>query len=1047
MKKVYFSGYAFFIALILLMPFAHAASYPLKDLNPYYDELADFINTSLDSTTGQLWARLNASFYDFNITNNLIVLGNISGEIPNTFKNINFSTQLNLYMDVFFGNGNWTILYNNEASTRWGRTNQTEYNDTINSALNLKQTEDSAFKISNGTSLVVGGEVSGTVASITLSDTALDDQYVLRENSSLVQDSDLGSKIQNISINRSIDLSSYNKSISLVNYNQSIDLSGYLSGIGQVTSKVNSTSWNRTGTNVILANTGDNVGIGTASPSEVLEINGRTKINNILYSGGYKDDTNLPIQIIGSAAQFGVARVTNTYGLLIGSYDSTTYSMRTVNSSDKISFIVNNTNQVLNILPGGKVGIGTITPFNLLDVSASNSGGVGAIAQLTNPTLNTGSAVELRFAPTNSPSNRYASIQGINIDGSNSIGLAFFTGAGASITEKMRILHSGNVGIGTTSPKATLNVVGDVYHNLSTVSQDFNIVNATGNSRFFVDNSNGYIGIGTTTPGTYFTVAATTANQGIWIVNGSGATRARLNYHTDSDRVYLHLTNGSSGEVLLNPSGNSYFKAGSVGIGTTSPREILDITGGNLTIDIPSTTANRDISFKFNGGSAKIAGITVDADGSGSGAMIFNTGQTGTGVYTERMRINENGKVGIGTTTPYDLLHLDNGVPSKLRISNSASSTNNSAQIYNIAHNVNDASPNMDNFSMGGSLFIGISENGVTGSTANMWDGTTHKGAAYIAAHGFSLNSATYEGNLRFYTRGSSTTAERMIITNSGNVGIGTMSPATNLDTAGTIRSTALGTVPASGTGIEMYYTSGVGHILAYNRSGSANQQLNFGLDGSGIVISSTGNVGIGTTNPKQKLDVRGAIKFGNDSAGPEAGTIGADNNWGMLLRPYGGGAIAAFLIVNSSNSAKVVMLENGNVGIGTTSPTAGVEFDVEGNAECDGAGCWAVESDLSLKENVADLSKYGLKDVMKIKPREYDYKNATKIDNGNHSFGFIAQELKLIVPEIVYGEEGSMSIGYGGLTPVLVKAIQEQQTQIETMKSSLCKLGEAEYC
>ena len=86
-----------------------------------------------------------------------------------------------------------------------------------------------------------------------------------------------------------------------------------------------------------------------------------------------------------------------------------------------------------------------------------------------------------------------------------------------------------------------------------------------------------------------------------------------------------------------------------------------------------------------------------------------------------------------------------------------------------------------------------------------------------------------------------------------------------------------------------------------------------------------------------------------------------------------------------------------------------------------------------SFQHNLSHNTRNHLR-VLQIKPREYDYK-----ENGNHSFGFIAQELKLIVPEIVYGTEGNMSIGYGGLTPVLVKAIQEQQTQIEKLKSELC--------
>ncbi|HOZ87861.1 MAG TPA: hypothetical protein PL029_08890, partial [Bacteroidia bacterium] len=48
---------------------------------------------------------------------------------------------------------------------------------------------------------------------------------------------------------------------------------------------------------------------------------------------------------------------------------------------------------------------------------------------------------------------------------------------------------------------------------------------------------------------------------------------------------------------------------------------------------------------------------------------------------------------------------------------------------------------------------------------------------------------------------------------------------------------------------------------------------------------------------------------------------------------------------------------------------------------------------------------------------------------------GFIAQEVKQILPELVYGQEGQMTMSYGQMTSVLTKAIQEQQQLIETQK------------
>jgi hypothetical protein len=52
-----------------------------------------------------------------------------------------------------------------------------------------------------------------------------------------------------------------------------------------------------------------------------------------------------------------------------------------------------------------------------------------------------------------------------------------------------------------------------------------------------------------------------------------------------------------------------------------------------------------------------------------------------------------------------------------------------------------------------------------------------------------------------------------------------------------------------------------------------------------------------------------------------------------------------------------------------------------------------------------------------------------------NQDIGFIAQEVRNVIPEIIYGEEGDMTMSYGQLTSVLVKAVQEQQQQIESQK------------
>jgi len=94
--------------------------------------------------------------------------------------------------------------------------------------------------------------------------------------------------------------------------------------------------------------------------------------------------------------------------------------------------------------------------------------------------------------------------------------------------------------------------------------------------------------------------------------------------------------------------------------------------------------------------------------------------------------------------------------------------------------------------------------------------------------------------------------------------------------------------------------------------------------------------------------------------------------------------------------------------------------------------GTWTSTSDSTKKFNVMPL-KYGLAEVMKLKPVNYQWKNTQQKD-----FGFLAQDVKAVLPEIVYGEEGQMSVSYGQITSVLTKAIQEQQQEIEELKAQL---------
>lgn len=110
---------------------------------------------------------------------------------------------------------------------------------------------------------------------------------------------------------------------------------------------------------------------------------------------------------------------------------------------------------------------------------------------------------------------------------------------------------------------------------------------------------------------------------------------------------------------------------------------------------------------------------------------------------------------------------------------------------------------------------------------------------------------------LRFWTP---TVGEVMTINETRSVGIGTATPQALLEVGGQVRVTGLGPIPSSGRGLEMYWSNSTGtaDIFAYDRDARAMQRLR--LRGSTVIVGAN-SVGIGTDDPRNKLDVNGTIR------------------------------------------------------------------------------------------------------------------------------------------------------------------------------------------
>ena len=129
-----------------------------------------------------------------------------------------------------------------------------------------------------------------------------------------------------------------------------------------------------------------------------------------------------------------------------------------------------------------------------------------------------------------------------------------------------------------------------------------------------------------------------------------------------------------------------------------------------------------------------------------------------------------------------------------------------------------------------------------------------------------------------------------------------------------------------------------------------------------------------------------------------------------------------------------------GYVGIGTSTPAfpfqVYVSSTVEGHVN-PATGAWANTSDANLKTNVSTIND-ALSKIMGLNPVHYDWLNdpVSSGQVGRHT-GFIAQQVEQILPELVDTDSsGRKSLSYALFTPLLAGAIQDQQTQINQLKS-----------
>lgn len=297
-------------------------------------------------------------------------------------------------------------------------------------------------------------------------------------------------------------------------------------------------------------------------------------------------------------------------------------------------------NETLN-----KVGINEINPEGKLHITDSASGANVTPLVIQNDTLATGTEVSIRFAPTTAPDVRYAAISGINASGTNIIDLAFTTGSGATITEKMRLTGSGNLGVGTSTPGidvagGTLDLSGVIIH----------AYNASAGSRLISEGA----------PATVEWIDLAGASNDKWIQ--SKCTTGLLTFRSLNDSgsarndnlLVMDMGSGWVGIGESAPLGKLHVKSTDAGTTTidVNADEIVIENSGNTGLTMIGSTGG---TCQLQMGYPAFPGLTRLFANNASGYLAIYTNNA------EKMRIDTNGLVGIGTPSATYKLQIIHG--------------------------------------------------------------------------------------------------------------------------------------------------------------------------------------------------------------------------------------------------------------------------------------------------------------------------------------------------------------------------------------------------
>jgi hypothetical protein len=320
-------------------------------------------------------------------------------------------------------------------------------------------------------------------------------------------------------------------------------------------------------------------------------------------------------------------------------------------------------------------------------------------------------------------------------------------------------------------------------------------------------------------------------------------------------------------------------------------------------------------------------------------------------------------------------------------------------------------------------------------------------------------------GNVIFYDSGKAFINRSSSINSFEYFGFST--PAVNNDWGGMYINTE------SVTGRPFYGFATNGVARAYVEWDGIDNTYKIWNGGYRLSINNSGNVGIGTMTPTERLDVNGTLKVNSNSGSIRFSNLSTNNGW-RFLSPATGVNLQLFEELSSGTERQRLLIEQGGffqVGHGINGYLAegfrirnhgsnnnewtfyvsnGLNdlFLVFNGAEKgrfdDGTGNYVVSSDRRMKRNIQLYGEQVLGKVMQLQTSKYRY--ADNRPDAPLTIGFIAQDVQPLFPELVFESnadmgENSLALNYSGFGVIAIKAIQEQQKEIESLKERIEKL------